>query len=244
MRHRVPAAEGGGRQLHRRAPPHDRGQRRDGGQAVAPGPRAGPDRLGQLVFLLMNRRDQPASPGGREPQAPHPGRPHPQHRDARAQHRRSQHQPACRRQDAGYHEQAHGSDPDAGDAAQQQHPAVEPDPAGHDRGQPEQCREVEHIRADHDPRADAGLAAGQRGHRGGDLRRISGQRRDQPQPGLGEPGPLGEPLQPGDQQPARGQAHRHPGGERQQPPARSHYRPRPVPGPAPRQPKVAAWHVT
>ena len=44
------------------------------------------------------------------------------------------------------------------------------------------------LRTDHHPLPPRCLAVGQRGDCGGDLRSIAGQRRDQPKPGLSEPG--------------------------------------------------------
>ena len=202
----------GGRHLHDRARPDHGDERENRGDRVPPGARPRPDRLGQLVLLLVHRRDQPARPPGGQRQRLHPVPAHPQHRHVRPQHRRGQHQPRRGRQHR-HRQQGHGGHPHRRHPGQQHHPAVEGDPPGYHRGQPEQRGQVEDVRPDHHPRPDAGLAPRQRGHRGGDLRGVGGQRRDQPQPGLGEPGPLAEPLQPRDQQPARGQARRHPGGE-------------------------------
>ena len=93
--------------------------------------------------------------------------------------------------------------------------AVQGDPPGHERAQAEQGGQVEHVRAEHDAHPDGVLAAGEGGRGGRDLGRVGGQRGDQAEHGLGEPEPLAEALDPGDQDDAGGQAERRADDERE-----------------------------
>ena len=80
------------------------------------------------------------------------------------------------------------------------------DAPGHHGPQAEQRREVEHVGADDDARADLLLVLGERGDRRGDLRGVRGQRGHHAEQRLGQADPLADPLQAGDQQVAGGQA--------------------------------------
>ena len=116
--------------------------------------------------------------------------------------------PAAGRDRAGRGDQADRRHPQGDDPAEDDDPAVQRDAARHHPAETEQGRQVEHVGADDDARADLLLMLGQRRDRRGDLRGVRGQRGHHAQQRLRQPEPLADPLQPGDQQVAGGQADR------------------------------------
>ena len=138
--------------LHDRARPDHRDQRRGRGDRVTPGARAGPDRLGEFGLLLVDRRHQPpVHPAGSRRRSIRARR-IPRTATYRHQHHGRQRQPGRRGDHRGHRQQAHRGHPHRGHPGQDHHPAVEADPPGHHRRQPEQRRQVEHVRPDHHPR--------------------------------------------------------------------------------------------
>ena len=103
------------------------------------------------------------------------------------------------RDQAEHHDQADHGHPDPDHPAEQDHLAVQRDPAGHHGAQTEQRGQVEHVGADDYPGANLVLVRGQRGHRGGDFRCVPGQRGQHAEQPLGQAEPLADPFQPDDQ---------------------------------------------
>jgi hypothetical protein len=190
-----------------------REQRPGCGHGVRPPAPCRPDRVLQLDLFLSDSRLQPRPPVPRQPetfqsQSFGAEQDHVQRQDCRRQH-----QSGGDGQHSGDDGHAHDRYPQGDHAAQRHHLAVQGEPAGDDRAQPQQRRQVEDVRAQHDPRADVLLVTGDRGDRGRDLRGVRGQRRHDPQQRLRQTQPLPEPFDARHQKPARCQAHDNPGGE-------------------------------
>ena len=137
---------------------------------------------------------------------PQPGPPAPSSDEVGHQDGEHRGEPGARRDDAGRGDQADHGHPQADRPAEENHLAVQRDAARDHSAEAEQGGQVEHVGADDDPRADLVLVQGQGGHRRGDLRCVCRQRGHHTEQRLGQAEPLADPLQPGDQQVAGGQA--------------------------------------
>jgi hypothetical protein len=204
-------ADHSGGLLHRHAGPEHQhqGDRRD--RHVAPGAPGRGDGLVQFEFFLVHGDDEPAGPRGRQRQAAQALAGDAEQGDVRDQDRAHQEQSDTRADHAEGGQQAPGGDPDGDRAAQEHDPAVQGDLPGHHRAQAQQCGEVEHVRAQDHPGADAGVVVQQGGDRRGDLRGVGGQGGDHAEQGLGQADALAQAFQAHHQQPAGAQAQ--PGGQ-------------------------------
>jgi hypothetical protein len=122
------------------------------------------------------------------------------------QDQRHQYQADDREQQAGDHPERYEGHPHRHHATQQHDPAVQANPPGGDGAEAEQRGQVEHVGPDDHAGANPLLVPGHRGNRRGDLRGVRGQRGNQTQQGFGQAEELSDPLQPGDEQPARAEA--------------------------------------
>jgi len=206
LRHPEVCAERGGRAFHQHAGRYHDQQRRRGDQHVPAAAERRVDDLLEFLLLLGDGHGQPVfpAPGDRQAVEPSPARAE-QHQVGQ-QHREHRGQPGAGRDAAGRGDQADQRYPQPDRPAQQDHFAVQRDPARHQCAQAEQCGQVEHVGADDDARADLLLVLGQRADRRGDLRCVGGQRGHHTEQRLGQAQPFPDPLQPGDQQIAGGQA--------------------------------------
>ena len=136
---------------------------------------------------------------------------HTEDRKVWPQHSEHHQQTDQRRADTGHHRYRHSADPQRDGAGELDHAPVERDLAGNERRETKESREVEHVGADHDSRADALIVADERRNRGGDLGRVGRQRREHTEQRLGETESRSHPLEPADEHPTRADADR--GGE-------------------------------
>ena len=91
--------------------------------------------------------------------------------------------------------EAHQRDPEPNPSLEEDRASMETDPTCDDSAQPEQGSQIEDVRAKRHPDPDRRVPARDGRHRGGDLRAIGGQRREQSEERLRQTEALAHPLE-------------------------------------------------
>ena len=160
LRYRETVPQRGRGPLHRRAGHDHHQQRQRRHDDILPSSPLRPDGVFKFGLFLGYGRPQPGDPRPGKPEAGKAALGRTQHHRVHRHRRQREHQARDRGEEAEYYGQAHAGHAHGDRPAEDDHLAVQPDAAGDHGAQAQQSGQVEHIRADDDPGAQALLMAG------------------------------------------------------------------------------------
>jgi hypothetical protein len=189
---------------------HDDHQSDHGGHRVTASSSVGSDGLFKLALLLGNGPAEPTGPRFRQVQATQDALVRGEKCHIAKHDSEDDAESGLRRHLTTDAEQARNPHGHRNGSAEDNDPSVEIDTASRNCAEAEQGGQVEDVRAQDDAGAHGLLMVGDRRDRSGDLRRVGRQRSDHAETRFREPEAIADALEPSDQYPARGQAHKRP----------------------------------